>query len=577
MTVTNPPSTSVKVAEYLFTRLRQLGIRSVFGVPGDYNLSLLDYVEPSGLHWVGNCNELNAAYAADGYARIHGVSALITTFGVGELSAINGIAGAYAERVAVVHIVGTPSRALQESRALMHHTLADGDYRRFAAMHSHVSVAQANLTDVRTAAKHIDWVLEQALVHSRPVYLEIPDDVVDVPVLARGLETPISPLPLPLTPQQEASIADRVLERMYAARRPLILVDGESRADGILDQVAGLVRTTGWDTWTTTFGKGLVDEDLLNVHGMYAGRYGDEKTKAYFDSADLAIHLGPHHSDTNSHNFTTLPSSVVTVAFTGSSVRIGNETYRDVPTRLFLARLLERIDASRLAKGQGPQKVVADVGPLPKESQITQKHFYRVANSIFRAGDVVMTETGTAAHGGRSFVLPPGTRQFSAVTWLSIGYMLPASLGVGLARQDAHQSKRARQGRVILFVGDGSLQMSVQEISTIIKEQLDAVIFVINNDGYTIERAIHGRKQGYNDIAPWRHPEMLSFFGASKEHARDNNFQARTWGELEEVLAKPQIRTGRGVRAVEVFMDREDCQGSLLGLLQKQLKEEATV
>lgn len=95
---------TIKIAEYLFTRLHQLGLRSVHGVPGDYNLTLLDYVEPSGLHWVGNCNELNAGYAADGYARIKGIGAIITTFGVGELSAINAIAGAYCERVPLVRL-----------------------------------------------------------------------------------------------------------------------------------------------------------------------------------------------------------------------------------------------------------------------------------------------------------------------------------------------------------------------------------------------------------------------------------------------------------------------------------------
>lgn len=108
----------INIAEYLFQRFRQLGIQSIFGVPGDYNLTLLDYVEPAGLRWVRNCNELNAAYAADGYARNNGLGTLVTTFVVGELSAANGIAGAYAEKAPVVHVVCTPSRALQKSRAL---------------------------------------------------------------------------------------------------------------------------------------------------------------------------------------------------------------------------------------------------------------------------------------------------------------------------------------------------------------------------------------------------------------------------------------------------------------------------
>lgn len=114
---------TVNVAEYLYTRLHQLGVRALHGVPGDFNLLALDYTERCGLNWVTNCNELNAGYAADGYARLKGIGALVTTFGVGELSAINAIAGSYAEFVSVVHIAGIPSTKAQKDGALLHHTV----------------------------------------------------------------------------------------------------------------------------------------------------------------------------------------------------------------------------------------------------------------------------------------------------------------------------------------------------------------------------------------------------------------------------------------------------------------------
>lgn len=161
-------SASINLVEYLFTRLRQLGVSAIHGVPGDYNLELLDYVKPSGLVWVGNANELNAAYAADGYARIKGIGAVVTTFGVGELSAISAIAGSYAEFAPVVHILGTPPRASQDGRLLIRHTFADGEYGRFAQMNSHVTVAQTSLWDPQTSAQQIDTVLQECLLHSRP-------------------------------------------------------------------------------------------------------------------------------------------------------------------------------------------------------------------------------------------------------------------------------------------------------------------------------------------------------------------------------------------------------------------------
>ncbi|KNG91089.1 pyruvate decarboxylase [Aspergillus nomiae NRRL 13137] len=581
MTQSSTSKGTIKVADYLFARLCQLGIQSIFGVPGDYNLRLLDFVEPSGLHWVGTCNELNGAYAADGYARINGLGALITTFGVGELSAINGIAGAYAEKAPVIHIVGTPSRALQDARTLVHHTFADGEYNRFAAMHAQVTVAQANLIDPRTAAEQIDWALQQCLVHSRPVYIQVPDDMVDVMISASNLETKRIELPATPSPKHETSVLTTVLERIYSAKRPMIFVDGESRALNILPQVDELIKTTHWPTWTSAYGKGLVNEQLNNVYGFYGGNYGAEQEKAYFDSADLVLVLGPHYSNTNTQGFATIPKQEVSISFSDTTIQIGKELHRDFSIKQFLTQLLESLDHSRIPKiNEAPPKRKGDLSQIKKSDLITQNDFYRFVDRLFREGDIVATETGTASYGGRNFTLPPNTRMFCAVTWLSIGYMLPACFGAALAQQETNNFKPSNgastgKGRLFLFIGDGSLQMTVQEISSIIREKLDVTIFVINNAGYTIERAIHGRNQAYNDIAPWRHLEALSFFGGSEEDAAKNTFSARTFGELEEVLHSDRIQKGNGLRIVEVHMGREDCQDLLRTLMDNQIAQDA--
>ncbi len=568
---------TIKIADFLFERLRQLGVRSMFGVPGDYNLTLLDHVEPAGIHWVGNCNELNAAYAADGYARINGLGALITTFGVGELSAVNGVAGAYAEKVPIIHIVGTPSRTLQESRTLMHHTFADGEYRRFAAMHSHITIAQANLIDPRTALQQIEWVLQQALLHSRPVYLEIPEDMVGISVL--------KPSSLPATLQSPFIDSGRqalecILECMYSAQRPLIFVDGESRPCGILEQIDDLIQCTGWPTWTTTSGKGLINEEAQNVYGVYVGIYGNEESKAYFESADLVIHFGPHLTNTNSQGFTIIPSKEVTIAFSETVIQVRGRTFRDLSCKRLVEQLLHNLDRSRLAHVDGPPRDNIAIGETCPTDSITQDLFYRFVNPLFRSGDIVLTETGTAAHGGRSFKFPSNIRMITSATWLSIGYMLPATLGAALAQRErtereALQSSRPVTPCVILFIGDGSLQMSIQELGTMIRQKLNAIIFIINNNGYTIERAIHGRNQAYNDIASWRHTQALSFFGDDEDHSKENTFTARTWEELRSVLHS--VRKSDGVKLVEVFMGRDDCQGALLKLLKNQIALEETM
>lgn len=565
----------IKLADYLFTRLRQLGVNSIFGVPGDYNLRLLDFVVPAGLDWVGNCNELNAAYASDGYSRINGLAALITTFGVGELSAANGIAGAYSERSPVVHIVGTPPRPTQDNRLLVHHTFSDGEFGRFSAMAKHITAAQTALSDALTAPDRIDWILQQALIHSRPVYLELPDDMPDVLVSTANLTSPIQ-LPTVPSPDYEPKVLARIMERIYRAERPLILVDGESKAMGILDKLDTLIKSTNWPTWTTCFGKSLVNETYPNVYGLYAAGFGDEPAKEYFESADLVLTFGPHYSDTNTYFYTTIPKPAAAITFKDDTIQIETDIYRDISSTNVLSQILQTLDTARLIKPTGPTKQpVATTSDINATDILAQNNFYRMINPLINEGDIILTETGTASYGGRTFKLPPGARLFGAVTWLSIGFMLPATLGAAQAKREQNQASGGNN-QTILIIGDGSLQMTAQEISVMIKQKLNILIFIVNNEGYTIERVIHGRNQAYNDVPFWRHTQALNYFGADEEHVK-NTFTARTCGELEEVLKEESISNGKGVRIVEVFMEREDVEGPLLYLLNKQKAEEAQV
>jgi pyruvate decarboxylase len=151
--------------------------------------------------------------------------------------------------------------------------------------------------------------------------------------------------------------------------------------------------------------------------------------------------------------------------------------------------------------------------------------------------------------------------------------MLPATLGAALAKRELNKPTNTKN-QTVLIIGDGSLQMTAQEISVMIKEKLDILIFIVNNEGYTIERVIHGRKQAYNDVPFWRHTQALNYFGADEEHVKNSTFQAWTCGELKEVLKNEQVHSGSGVRIVEVFMEREDVEGPLLWVLNKQIAEE---
>ncbi|KAI5864725.1 thiamine pyrophosphate enzyme [Durotheca rogersii] len=566
-------SGTTTLAEYLFVRLRQMGVGAVHGVPGDYNLTLLDYVEPAGLDWVGNANELNAGYAADGYARIKGVGAIITTFGVGELSAINAIAGAYAERAAVVHIVGTPSRVAQDARRLIHHTFNDGEYRRFAQMHAHVTVAQASLRDPQTIPDQIDHVLQQCLIHSRPVYIEVPVDLVSAPIPAARLGSKIG-IPRAAPTAHQAAVIAQVVARIQDAKRPIIYVDGESRALGIVPDVQDIVTSTGWPTWTSPFGKGLLDETAPNVHGIYKGSYDDASVQDFINGSDLILCFGPHFGSSNTYNYSSIPKAEVAVIFTDAEIRIGGQIFRDIPVRYSVSQVLKEVDFAKVKPYQTypdlPRDYSHSFSDVSRDDNITQDKFWRIVSTILQPGDIVLGETGTAGFGCREFQLPPHASLFTPVTWLSIGYMLGAAQGAALAQRELIASSDyygIQSARTVLFIGDGSFQMTVQELGTIIRKKLDVVLFLINNDGYTIERCIHGLEQAYNDVTAWRYLQAPGFFGAGED---TYTASVRTWGDLQEVLEGDGLKGG-GFKMVEVFLSREDApQGILLDYLKAE-------
>ena len=600
----------IHLAEYIFTRLRQVGVESIHGVPGDYNLTALDYIEPAGIHWIGNANELVAGYSADGYGRIKGISAMVTVIGVGELSAINAMAGSYAERSPVVYVVGTPPTAAQNNKVNLHHTLGDGNYRVFAEMAAKVTCAQANLLDPTTAPVAVDRLIRECIIQHRPVYLELPTDMVVAKVPASRLQTPIdTSIHYPDSDFHEAEV-EEILSRIYASKQPLIIVDGFVRAYGIQDEADELVRVLGFPTSTTPFGKGTVNETYRNFHGVYAGVAGKQVYVSWVQTCDLILRLGPLNSDVNTFGFTTIPPASKTITFNRDSVEICNteptwpqqpKTYANLHVKSLLRHLLSKIDKSRLPKydpypthlGNG-RDLLAALPPTKSNALIDQDTFYQRISTIFQPHDIILTETGTMSVGSRDMVLPPHATLINSSLWLSIGYMLPAACGAAIAQRELQASSSSstngtngtttpaspdpRAGRTILFEGDGSLQMTAQSISDMIRNHVPITIFIVNNDGYTIERWIHGMRAAYNDVPMWRYTDAARFMGYGSAHldhlggsygATDQKAYplftatARNWGELWDVLGSEGFKDRKGMKLVEVVMEKEDAPETL--------------
>ncbi|EIW5353911.1 alpha-keto acid decarboxylase family protein [Salmonella enterica] len=526
------------VADYLLDRLAGCGIGHLFGVPGDYNLQFLDHViDHPTLRWVGCANELNAAYAADGYARMSGAGALLTTFGVGELSAINGIAGSYAEYVPVLHIVGAPCSAAQQRGELMHHTLGDGDFRHFYRMSQAISVASAILYE-QNACFEIDRVLGEMLAARRPGYIMLPADV--------AKKTAIPPTEALALPVHEAQSGVETAFRYHArqclmnSRRIALLADFLAGRFGLRPLLQRWMAETPIAHATLLMGKGLFDEQHPNFVGTYSAGASSKEVRQAIEDADRVICVGTRFVDTLTDGFTQQLPAERTLEIQPYASRIG-ETWFNFPMAQAVSTLrelcLECAFAPPPTRSTG-QPVRIDKGEL------TQESFWQTLQQYLKPGDIILVDQGTAAFGAAALSLPDGAEVVVQPLWGSIGYSLPAAFGAQTACPDR---------RVILIIGDGAAQLTIQEMGSMLRDGQAPVILLLNNDGYTVERAIHGAAQRYNDIASWNWTQIPPALNAAQQAECWRVTQAIQLAEVLERLARPQR-----LSFIEVMLPKAD-------------------
>ncbi|EFR0510693.1 alpha-keto acid decarboxylase family protein [Salmonella enterica] len=526
------------VADYLLDRLAGCGIGHLFGVPGDYNLQFLDHViDHPTLRWVGCANELNAAYAADGYARMSGAGALLTTFGVGELSSINGIAGSYAEYVPVLHIVGAPCSAAQQRGELMHHTLGDGDFRHFYRMSQAISAASAIL-DEQNACFEIDRVLGEMLAARRPGYIMLPADV--------AKKTAIPPTEALTLPVHEAQSGVETAFRYHArqclmnSRRIALLADFLAGRFGLRPLLQRWMAETPIAHATLLMGKGLFDEQHPNFVGTYSAGASSKEVRQAIEDADRVICVGTRFVDTLTAGFTQQLPAERTLEIQPYASRIG-ETWFNLQMAQAVSTLrelcLECAFAPPPTRSAG-QPVRIDKGEL------TQESFWQTLQQCLKPGDIILVDQGTAAFGAAALSLPDGAEVVVQPLWGSIGYSLPAAFGAQTACPDR---------RVILIIGDGAAQLTIQEMGSMLRDGQAPVILLLNNDGYTVERAIHGAAQRYNDIASWNWTQIPPALNAAQQVECWRVAQAIQLAEVLERLARPQR-----LSFIEVMLPKAD-------------------
>ncbi|HUJ94761.1 MAG TPA: thiamine pyrophosphate-binding protein [Terriglobales bacterium] len=505
------------VIEYVLSRLRSLGITDIFGVPGDFAFPINDaIVESKETRWIGCCNELNAAYAADGYARIKGFGAVCTTYGVGELSAINAVAGAYAEHVPIFHLVGAPNMSTQSARALMHHTLGNGEYDLFHRMSQPVVCASAIITPQNVACE-TERLIGEAAYHRRPVYMAFPADYANEPVLSEA--QPDSGRRS--HPEHVKAAADAITEAIEKARSACFLPGnllGRLRLQGVMTAV---IDASGVPFATMFRDKSVLDEQDPNYVGMYVGKLLNEEVREFVEGCDLVIEVGTLLTDFNSGAFTAKLDPEKTVNIAHHWTQVGGKIYASVEIGDILKAL-----TPRLRKREWKKLGVSTLGePEGKGGDpITAAALYPRWEKFLRENDILIAETGTVSMGMGFARMPVGAVFHNQSLWASIGWATPAAFGAAVA---------AGERRVVLITGDGAHQFTVQEVGQFGDYKLRPIIFVLNNSGYLIERLLcKDPAIAYNDIAPWRYAELPRALGC------DGWFTARatTCGELDQAL-----------------------------------------
>lgn len=401
-----------------------------------------------------------------------GISAIVTTFGVGELSAINAIAGAYSEYVPVVHIVGTPSTVSQRDGMLLHHTLGNGNFEVFANMNRDISCAMAKLSDPHEAATLIDHVIRECWVQSRPVYITLPTDMVQKKIEGERLKTPID-LGTPANDsEKEDYVVDVVLKYLHAAKNPVILVDACAVRHRVLDEVHELVEKSNLPTFVTPMGKSAVNETLPTFGGVYAGDGSNPGVRERLESSDLILSIGSIKSDFNTAGFTYRISQLSTIDFHSEYMRVRYSEYPGVRMKGVLRKVIDRMGKLNIQSGPvAHNEIPKQDQHISKDQVINHAWFWPRMGQWLQPKDIVITETGTANFGIWETKFPEDVTALSQVLWGSIGYSVGACQGAALAAKEMDGNRRT-----ILFVGDGSFELTAQELSTMIRHDLNPIM-----------------------------------------------------------------------------------------------------
>ncbi|CAL4894027.1 unnamed protein product [Urochloa decumbens] len=559
--ISAPPPASVSPAgatlgRHLARRLVQIGASDVFAVPGDFNLTLLDYLiaEP-GLNLVGCCNELNAGYAADGYARSRGVGACAVTFTVGGLSVLNAIAGAYSENLPVICIVGGPNSNDYGTNRVLHHTIGLPDFSQELRCFQAITCHQAVVNNLDDAHEQIDTAIATALRESKPVYISVSCNLAGLshPTFSR------EPVPLFISPRlsNKANLeyaVEAAAEFLNKAVKPVMVGGPKIRVAKAQKPFAAIADASGYPFAVMPSGKGLVPEHHPRFIGTYWGAVSTTFCAEIVESADAYLFAGPIFNDYSSVGYSLLLKREKAVIVQPDRVVVGNgPAFGCILMGEFLRALAKRLRRNTTAYDNYRRIFVPDREPLkgkPDEPLRVNVLFKHIKGML--SGDTaVVAETGDSWFNCQKLRLPEGCGYEFQMQYGSIGWSVGATLGYAQAAKDK---------RVIACIGDGSFQVTAQDVSTMLRCGQRSVIFLINNGGYTIEVEIHDGP--YNVIKNWDYTGLVDAI-----HNSDGSCwtkKVRTEEELREAIATATGAKKDCLCFIEVIVHKDDTSKELL-------------
>jgi pyruvate decarboxylase len=551
----------VSLGKFLAGRLVEIGVTHAFAVPGDFNLTLLDeLVSKKELQMCWTCNELNAGYAADGYCRRRGVGACVVTYGVGGLSVINACAGCFSEDLPVIFISGGPNSNDFAANHTIHHTIGLPDLGEQYRAFKEFTCAAVVVQHIGEAHHQIDWAISEAMRRQKPAYIEICCNLAGLP--DPSFSDPPIPFAIALghTNQRSAEAAVKAVKAaLEGSVKPVLLAGPRLRAHGRRQAFLELAEALQCGVATTADGKGLFPEDHEQYIGYYWGGISSNCTCETVEASDIVIAVGCVWTDYSTLGYSLLlkPEKVITIGTDRVTVRAG-ETFGCIDMETFLHALADAVPA-RPASLVNYKRMLVPSQPIKKELEqdkpLTTQAMFQQIQQILTSETCLLAETGDSWFNTMKLHLPRGADYAIQMRYGSIGWSVGATLGYSLGAA-------ADGKRLISFIGDGSFQVTAQDVSTMMRFGAAPVIFLVNNSGYAIEILIHDGP--YNQIMNW---DYISLVKAMRHNGKGKLFTARatTEGQLAAAISEAfSPEKSDHLAFIEVCVDTDDCSKELL-------------